>query len=305
LNWSIPSAGSWHEALAARFRLIHFDNRGRGMSTRGLRQDFEVTDFDIDLAAVMDRAGKTPVVLVALGSSSHSVVRYAVKHPDRVLAVVMLNGYISSQSARGAPWSLTADLGRTNWEMFLETLSPGTRWSAEQRQQSIHHFGQMMTQADWLRATEALSSSDISALLPALITPTLVIQVRDFKRVDPVESTRLAALIPNASLTAIDGDDAYGDAEQGMRAIESFLATLPSAAVAEPEPGGRQIVANLSSREIEVLRLVSAGKSNQEIAAELVISINTVRRHVSNIFDKTGAANRAQAVAYARDHDLH
>jgi DNA-binding NarL/FixJ family response regulator len=73
----------------------------------------------------------------------------------------------------------------------------------------------------------------------------------------------------------------------------------------EAQPGTEGDNANLSSREIEVLRLVSAGKSNQEIAAELVISINTVRRHVSNIFDKTGAANRAQAVAYARDHDLH
>jgi DNA-binding NarL/FixJ family response regulator len=60
----------------------------------------------------------------------------------------------------------------------------------------------------------------------------------------------------------------------------------------------------LSAREIEVLRFVSAGKSNQQIADELVISVNTVRRHVSNILDKTGAANRAQAVAYARDHGI-
>jgi DNA-binding NarL/FixJ family response regulator len=162
----------------------------------------------------------------------------------------------------------------------------------------------MITQADWLEAAEALSSSDISALLPALTTPTLVIQVRDYKRIDPVESTRLAALIPNASLTTIDGDDAYGDAEQGMRAIESFLASLPSAAVAEPEPGGRQFVANLSQRELEVLRLVAAGQTNQEIADALVISRNTVRRHVSNVFDKTGIVNRAQAGAWARDRGL-
>ncbi len=52
------------------------------------------------------------------------------------------------------------------------------------------------------------------------------------------------------------------------------------------------------------MRLVAAGKSNEEIAEELTISRNTVRRHVSNIFDKTGVANRAQAVAYARDQGL-
>jgi DNA-binding CsgD family transcriptional regulator len=63
-------------------------------------------------------------------------------------------------------------------------------------------------------------------------------------------------------------------------------------------PGG------LSSREVEVLRLLAAGRSNQQIANELVISLNTVRRHVSNIFDKTGAANRVEAATFARDHGI-
>jgi DNA-binding NarL/FixJ family response regulator len=55
----------------------------------------------------------------------------------------------------------------------------------------------------------------------------------------------------------------------------------------------------LSAREVEVLRLISGGRSNAEIAAALVISPNTVLRHVSNILDKTGAANRTEAAAYA------
>jgi class 3 adenylate cyclase/DNA-binding CsgD family transcriptional regulator len=61
---------------------------------------------------------------------------------------------------------------------------------------------------------------------------------------------------------------------------------------------------HISGREVEVLRLVAHGHTNQEIADELVISLNTVRRHVSNIFDKTGLANRAEAVSYAHRHDL-
>jgi DNA-binding NarL/FixJ family response regulator len=60
----------------------------------------------------------------------------------------------------------------------------------------------------------------------------------------------------------------------------------------------------LSQREVEVLRLVAAGRSNQQIADELVISLNTVRRHVSNVFDKTGVANRTEASVYARDHGI-
>jgi DNA-binding NarL/FixJ family response regulator len=53
-----------------------------------------------------------------------------------------------------------------------------------------------------------------------------------------------------------------------------------------------------------VLRLVAAGKSNQQIADALVISPNTVVRHVSNIFAKTGVANRAEAASFATRHGL-
>jgi len=62
--------------------------------------------------------------------------------------------------------------------------------------------------------------------------------------------------------------------------------------------------AGLSERELDVLRLIAAGKSNQRIADELVISLNTVIRHVSNIFAKTGVANRVEAATYATRHGL-
>ena len=55
----------------------------------------------------------------------------------------------------------------------------------------------------------------------------------------------------------------------------------------------------LTQREVEVLRLIALGKSNREIAVELTISLNTVLRHVSHIFAKTGVANRTEAVGYA------
>lgn len=62
--------------------------------------------------------------------------------------------------------------------------------------------------------------------------------------------------------------------------------------------------AGLSDREVDVLRLVARGLSNREIADELVVSPATVATHVRHIFDKTGSANRAQAVAFAVRHEL-
>ena len=55
----------------------------------------------------------------------------------------------------------------------------------------------------------------------------------------------------------------------------------------------------LTPRETEVLRLVALGQNNSEIAGELFISVNTVTRHLTNIFAKTSAKNRVQAAVYA------
>ena len=63
-------------------------------------------------------------------------------------------------------------------------------------------------------------------------------------------------------------------------------------------------VGGLTSRELQVLRLVAAGKTNRAIADDLVISEKTVARHVSNIFTKLGLSSRSAATAYAYEHDL-
>lgn len=66
-----------------------------------------------------------------------------------------------------------------------------------------------------------------------------------------------------------------------------------------PKPG-----VNLSARELEVLRLMVAGQSNEQIAGQLEISRNTVRHHVHNILGKLDAVNRTEAVALAVQHGL-
>jgi DNA-binding CsgD family transcriptional regulator len=64
------------------------------------------------------------------------------------------------------------------------------------------------------------------------------------------------------------------------------------------------LVEPLSERELEVLGLLAVGRSNQQIADELVVALDTVKKHVSHILDKLGVANRTQAVARARQLEL-
>lgn len=61
---------------------------------------------------------------------------------------------------------------------------------------------------------------------------------------------------------------------------------------------------DLTSREIEVLRLVAAGATNREIAGRLYLSVGTVKNHVSRILNRLNLRDRTQAAIYARDHGL-
>ena len=60
----------------------------------------------------------------------------------------------------------------------------------------------------------------------------------------------------------------------------------------------------VNEREVDVLRLIASGKTNQEIGDELFISARTVANHAANIFNKTGSANRAEAATYASRNGL-
>jgi DNA-binding CsgD family transcriptional regulator len=117
------------------------------------------------------------------------------------------------------------------------------------------------------------------------------------------EIARTQARVSGALDAVGDREGASREREQAAATFEELgarrdLAALEDAARPPSAPGG------LSEREVEVLRLVAAGKSNRDIAGELSITANTAANHVKNILAKTGAANRTEAAAYAMRHGL-
>ena len=69
-------------------------------------------------------------------------------------------------------------------------------------------------------------------------------------------------------------------------------------------PARVALPAGLTEREVEVLRLIARGRSNRDVAAELVISPKTVGRHVENLYRKIGVRSRAAAAVFAMEHGL-
>ena len=119
------------------------------------------------------------------------------------------------------------------------------------------------------------------------------------------EAARVRVLIGLACRSLRDEDGAEMELD-AARTVFQQLGAAPDLTRVEglsrlttpPTAGG------LTAREVEVLRLVAAGKTNRQIAAELVVSEKTAATHVSNIFNKLGLSSRAAATAYAYEHRL-
>jgi DNA-binding NarL/FixJ family response regulator len=119
----------------------------------------------------------------------------------------------------------------------------------------------------------------------------------------PYHAARARVLIALACRSLGDADSAEAELD-AARQIFQQLGARPDLRRLAVRFTPRTALDMLTLREVEVLRLVAAGKSNQEIATDLVLSGHTVRRHLQNIFAKLAVSSRTAAAAFAYEHGL-
>jgi ATP/maltotriose-dependent transcriptional regulator MalT len=120
----------------------------------------------------------------------------------------------------------------------------------------------------------------------------------------PYQSARTRMLVGQACAALGDRDAADLELEAARAGFESLGAKPDLARLDSLVAGAVDDTHGLSARELEVLRLVAAGKTNRQIAAALVVSEHTVARHLQNIFAKLGVSSRTAATAFAFERHL-
>lgn len=120
----------------------------------------------------------------------------------------------------------------------------------------------------------------------------------------PYELARVRLMVGQACLALGDHDTAKLELDAARDIFRQLGAAPDLAHIGAVSFDTPPEVRLLTERELEVLRLVTSGKSNKAIAAELFVSEKTVERHASNIFTKLGVSSRAGATAYAYEHSL-
>ena len=278
--------------------------------------DWSVVDLSLerwvqDLEAVADTAAPgAPMILVGISQGAAVCIDYAVRHPERVSHLVLYGGYARGVARREDPkaervYAAIVELVRLGWgtenPAFRQVFT--SRFIPDGTDEQVGWFNELCRKTTSPeiagRLLEARAQIDVDDLLPQVRTPTLVLHGRNDNVTPLDEGRRLAVGIPGAEFVELDSRNhvLLENEPAWDRFREAVLEFVGISARGGEDPA----FAALSTREREILVLVTEGLGNAEIAERLALSEKTVRNHVSNVFDKLGVWTRAQAIVLARD----
>jgi class 3 adenylate cyclase len=228
LEWQFPEFRRWNERMAEKRKLVRYDGRGSGLSER------EVTDFSLeahllDLEAVVDRLGLERFALMGGFTVGPVAITYAARHVERMSHLVLWCCWARAADVYRSPLaqSIVALRGK-DWETYTETVAHSLLgWSeGEPARRFAELMRESITQEVARAALGAAMQFDVTALLPEVKVPTLIVHRRQVPWPDVAVARGLASRIPDARLALLEGESLVpflGDMDAVLAAIDEFL----------------------------------------------------------------------------------
>lgn len=297
------------EGIARERRLVVYDGPGSGLSDRAI-EALSIEQSANALAAVADAAGLDRFAIFADAAGTQTAVAFAALHPERVERLVVYAGMVRGLMHRSpSPKQLAQrdalyTAAKAGWDdgpstfRMLNALDALPEATPREQADFAGFIGHAVTGSGFVRFMRMQAEADVSELAAGVRCSTLVVHPSRCLRPPLDEGRRLASLIPSARLMTVDSanmlpmvsDPTFDDT---VAAVRRFLDE------SNPPNAVSSLVAGLTPRERQVLRLMALGLDNLQIAARLGLAEKTVRNHITPLFEKLGTATRAQAIVKA------
>jgi pimeloyl-ACP methyl ester carboxylesterase/DNA-binding CsgD family transcriptional regulator len=299
----------WLHALSAVNRFVRYDPRGCGLSDRHVA-DLSIEAWHADMDAVAASIEEPRFVLLGLSQGGALAIAYALRHPERVSHLILLNAYGQGGRARARTEAerleaeTLVNFVRIGWgrdnpafcQFFTNLFIPGGtneqhRWWGDLER--VTATAEVAAELLW-----QMQGIDVIDLAAQLRVPTLIAHSRGDLRVPFDEGCRLAATIPGARFVPLDSSNhVLLPDEPAWSVFHAELAGFLGQNRAAPPRAIRE--AGLTRAEAVLLDLVAEGLDNRAIAERLGKSTKTVRNQLSVVFSKLGVHSRSQAIVMA------
>lgn len=214
LDWDSPIWGDLFHALAKDRKFIRYDERGNGLSDWDV-EEINQEVFVKDLETVVDELNLEKFPLLGISQGCAVSIEYAVRHPERVSALILISGYASGwrigasaeeQERREAVMTLT----QHGWggknpayrRIFSQTFMP------DAKPEELDWFDEFQRQTtspeNAVRFQQAFADIDVRDILGKVDVPTIVFHSRDDQRISLEQGRELAIGIPNARFVPLD-----------------------------------------------------------------------------------------------------
>jgi pimeloyl-ACP methyl ester carboxylesterase/DNA-binding CsgD family transcriptional regulator len=300
--WEDDGYRAFVTALAEHHTVIGYDRLGTGLSDRDIAGPLTIEQEVTVLDELLDHIGVQRCTMFGFSAGGALAGAYASARPERVQRFIAYGSHASGEAIADAEARRQmVALVEAHWGVGSRVLATVFFPDADAKTVDwfAHYQRASATPEMAARVLDAIYRSDIRESLRHVVAPTLVLH-RAGDQAVPFEAGReIATLVPGARFRPLGGavhPPWRGDTGAVLMAVSDFirLGDYPIEDLASPAAD-----AALSERELEVLRLIAEGMSNQEIADRLALSRHTVHRHVANVRAKLDQPSRGAAAAAA------